>query len=104
MVSAAQSDLFAGTRLAGLTQTEGIVAQDEEQALIASIEAADLSPFRFHGWLGRRLTASFGWNYDYQTAQFSPTEPIPDWLYPLRERAARFAYLKPDDLVQSLLI
>ena len=104
MVSAVQSDLFAATRLAGLTQAEGIVTENEEQALIASIDAVNLSPFRFHGWLGRRLTASFGWTYDYETARFAPTEPIPDWLYPLRERAARFACLKPNDLVQALLI
>jgi alkylated DNA repair protein (DNA oxidative demethylase) len=104
IVSVAQSDLFAGPRLAGLTQAHGIVAQHEEQALIASIDAVQLSPFRFHGWLGKRLTASFGWNYDFETARFVPTQPIPDWLLPLREKAARFADLKPDDLVQALLI
>jgi alkylated DNA repair dioxygenase AlkB len=104
IVSAAQSDLFAGPPLAGLTQAEGIVTQNEERALIASIEAASLSPFRFHGWLGKRLTASFGWNYDFDTTRFAPTEPIPAWLSPLRARAARFACLKTEDLVQALLI
>jgi DNA oxidative demethylase len=103
-VSATQSDLFAESRLAGLTQAEGIVTQSEEQALIATIDAVKLAPFRFYGWLGKRLTASFGWNYDFEIARFAPTEPIPDWLFPLRERAARFACLKPDDLVQALLI
>jgi DNA oxidative demethylase len=104
IVSAAQSDLFAVPRLAGLSQKDGIVTQNEEPALIAAIDAVHLSPFRFHGWLGKRLTAAFGWNYDFETARFAPTEPIPDWLFPLRERAARFAHLKPDDLVQALLI
>jgi hypothetical protein len=61
---AAQSDLVEEPRLAGLTQAEGIVTRNEEQALIASIGATRLSPFRFHGWLGKRMTASFGWNYD----------------------------------------
>ena len=104
MVSTAQSDLFEGPRLAGLSQGESIVTRNEEQALIASIDAATLSPFRFHGWLGKRLTASFGWSYDFETACFAPTEPIPDWLFPLREGAARFAGLEPDKLVQALLI
>jgi alkylated DNA repair protein (DNA oxidative demethylase) len=104
MIAAAQSDLFEEPRLAGLAWAEGIVTQDEERALIASIDAVKLSPFRFHGWLGRRLTASFGWNYDFETAQFAPTEPIPDWLTPLRERAAQFAFLKPGDLIQALVI
>ena len=104
IVAAAQSDLFAEPRLAGLTQAEDIVTQNEEQALIASIDAEKLSPFHFHGWFGKRLTASFGWNYDFDTARLAPTAPIPDWLFPVRERAARFACLRPGELVQALLI
>ena len=103
-MSAAQPDLFAEPRLAGLAQAERIVTQNEEQALIASIDAVKLSPFRFHGWLGKRLTASFGWSYDFDTARFAPAEPIPDWLCPLRKRAAQFACLRPSGLVQALLI
>jgi len=47
---------------------------------------------------------SYGWRYDFDDASFAPAEPIPDWLSPLRERAARFAGLDPDELVQALLI
>ena len=100
----AQSDLFERPRLFGLVQAEDIVEADEEQALIASIDAVELSPFRFHGWFGKRLTASFGWNYDFDTARFAPTEPIPAWLLPLRARAAQFAGLEADELGQALLI
>lgn len=100
----AQSDLFERPRLFGLVQAEDIVEADEEQALIASIDAVKLSPFRFHGWFGKRLTASFGWNYDFDTARFAPTEPIPAWLLPLRARAAQFAGLEADELGQALLI
>ena len=81
MAAAAQSDLFDEPRLAGLTQAEAIVTRNEERALIASIDATELSPFRFHGWLGKRMTASFGWRYDFETERFAPTEPIPDWLF-----------------------
>jgi alkylated DNA repair protein (DNA oxidative demethylase) len=101
---ALQSDLFSEPRFAGLSQASVFVAVDEEQRFIASIDATSLAPFRFHGWLGKRLTASYGWRYDFDTAAFAPTEPIPEWLLPVRERAARFAGLKPDDLVQALLI
>ncbi len=85
-------------------QAEAVVTPREEQTLIASIDAVALSPFRFHGWLGKRLTASYGWRYDYDDASFAPTDPIPDWLLRLRARAARFALLQPDDLVQAMLI
>ena len=72
-----QPDLFDGPSLAGLSQAEAIVTPREEQSLIASIDAAELSPFRFHQWLGKRLTASYGWRYDFDDASLTPTEPIP---------------------------
>ena len=49
---AAQPDLFGEPRLAGLSQADAIVTPDEEQMLIGSINAAELSPFRFHGLYG----------------------------------------------------
>jgi len=96
-----QPDLFGEPSLAGLSQAGGFVAQDEERMLIA---AAALSPFRYHGWLGKRLTASYGWSYDFDDSSFAPAEAIPDWLLPVREKAARFAGLPPGELVQALLI
>ena len=100
----AQPDLFAETLPPGLSRATAIVTPDEEQALIAAIDAAGLTPFRFHGWLGKRLTVSYGWSYDFDDASLSAAAPIPDWLLPLRERAARFAKLAPEDFVQALLI
>jgi DNA oxidative demethylase len=103
-VFAAQCDLFDRPDLTDLAQTQAIVTASEEQALIACIDGVELSPFRFHGWLGKRLTVSYGWRYDFDTASFGPADPIPDWLLPLREKAAVFARLAPDELVQALVI
>jgi alkylated DNA repair dioxygenase AlkB len=99
-----QPDLFDEPPLAGLHQAGAFVTPGEEQMLIASINAAELSPFRFHGWLGKRLTSSYGWRYNFDDASFTPAEAIPDWLLPLRAKAAQFACLQPDELVQALLI
>src|SRR3546814_11876180 len=73
---AAQFDLFGTPILPGFHYGETIVTADEERALIASIDSAGLSPFRFQGWFGKRLTASFGWCHDFDTARFDPTEQI----------------------------
>jgi alkylated DNA repair dioxygenase AlkB len=99
-----QTELFDQPRLAGLSQADHIVTPTEERGLIAAIDAAGLSPFRFHGWEGKRLTASYGWRYDFDDASFRPAEPIPDWLLPLRDRAADFIGQEPDELVQALVI
>jgi hypothetical protein len=101
---AAQSDLFERPGPMGLTRAEAIVTGSEEKSLIASIDKVQLSPFGFHGWRGKRLTASFGWHYDFDDASFGPTDPIPEWLLPLRARAAQLAGLSAAELVQALLI
>jgi DNA oxidative demethylase len=101
---AAQPDLFGEPSLPGLSQAGEIVAPDEEQTLIASIDASPLTPFRFHQWLGKRLTATYGWSYDFDDGSFTPAETIPDWLLPLRAKAARFVGLPAEELAQALLI
>lgn len=97
-------DLFDAPVLPGLRTCPELVAAREEQSLIARIDAAQLTPFRFQGWTGKRLTTSFGWSYDFDIGRPLAAPPIPDWLAPLRDRAAAFAGLAPDALVQALLI
>ncbi|MBB5710800.1 alpha-ketoglutarate-dependent dioxygenase AlkB [Sphingomonas xinjiangensis] len=81
-----------------------VVDADEALALIHALRHTALTPFRFQGWVGRRLTASFGWRYDFDKGRLGQTVAIPDWLLPLRDRAATFAGVRPDALVQALLI
>jgi alkylated DNA repair dioxygenase AlkB len=95
--------LFDTPLIAGLRYEESIISEAEELALRSRLEALDLSPFRFHGFIGNRRTQSFGWRYDFEDASFTPSEPIPGWLQPLRERAAAFAGLRADEFVHVLL-
>jgi alkylated DNA repair dioxygenase AlkB len=95
--------LFDAPLIAGLRYQESIITAAEEQALIDRLGALELTPFRFHGWLGNRKTQSFGWRYDFDDASFTPAEPIPGWLEVVRERAAELAGLQTDDFAHVLL-
>jgi alkylated DNA repair dioxygenase AlkB len=97
-------DLFGMPVLPGLATAEKLVSAAEEQTLIAAIDAAPLAPFRFQGWTGKRLTRTFGWRYDFEDSSFTEAEPIPDWLKSLRDRAAVFAELAPEDFAHALVI
>ncbi len=101
--SAVQPSLF-DEAIPGLAQAEGIISPAEEEALVEAIDAAELSPFRFHQWLGKRLTISYGWRYEFDDSSFTPGGPLPAWLLPLRARAADFAGLAADMLEQASLI
>ncbi len=96
-------DLFATPILPGFSLAENCLLATDEQMLIAAIDAIELSPFRFQGWQGKRLTASFGSRYDFDTSRLTSADPIPGWLLPLREAAARFAGLPSTELAHALL-
>ena len=95
--------LFDTPLITGLRYEQAVIGELEERGLIERLDGLDLAPFRFHGFIGNRRTRSFGWHYDFEDASFTPAEPIPEWLQPLRERAAAFAGLSPQDFVQVLL-
>jgi DNA oxidative demethylase len=97
-------DLFNDTPIPGLRLQADFISAAEELELITCIDAQALAPFRFQQWTGKRLVKSFGWHYDFQHGSVSRAEPLPGWLLPLRERAARFASLAPDELQQALLL
>jgi alkylated DNA repair dioxygenase AlkB len=95
--------LFDTPLIAGFRYEEALISEAEERQLLERLDQLELAPFRFHGWLGNRKTKSFGWRYDFEDASFTRAEPIPEWLQPLREKAAGFAGLRPGDFVHVLL-
>ena len=95
--------LFDAPLIEGLRYAEDVISGAEEQTLLDRLGGLELAPFKFHGWLGNRRTQSFGWRYDFEDASFTPADPLPDWLLPLRRRAAEFAGVAADDFVHVLL-
>ena len=97
-------DLFDTPVLPGLATRADLIDAAEERMLIDRIDATELTPFRFQGWTGKRLTTSFGWSYDFEAGRPAEAPTLPDWLRPFRDRAAAFAGLDPEGLIQALLI
>lgn len=100
--ASAQGSLFGAP--AGLSTRAEFVSRAEEAELIAHAETLPFKPFEYQGWLGKRETVSFGWRYDFNHARVEPAPPIPDFLLPLRARAATFAALEPAAFEQALVI
>lgn len=105
MAAAEQPGLFADEPAAppGLIYRRDLLSGDEEAALATAIAGLELKPFEFHGFLGKRRVVSFGWRYVFDGSGLSEAEPIPAFLLPLRERAARFAGVDPGALVHMLV-
>ena len=88
----------------GLAYAPELIGPDEERDLVERMRGLPFAPFEFQGFLGKRRTVSFGWQYRFDGSGLAEAEPIPDWLEPLRARAAALAALEPDSLVHALLI
>jgi alkylated DNA repair dioxygenase AlkB len=91
-------------RPAGLVYAPGFIGEEEEGALAARIAALPFKPFEFHGFTGNRRTVSFGLHYAFDGSGLAEAEPIPEWLQPLRARAAALAGLETEALVHALVI
>src|SRR5437764_2670275 len=87
----------------GLVYRADLISREQEAALIEQIAALAFRPFEFHGYLGNRRTVSFGFRYDFGDQAMHEAEPIPDFLLPLRDRAADFARLEPVELEHALV-
>ena len=79
------------------------VSAAEEAVLLGEIEALEFSKVQMRGAVAKRRTAHFGWTYGYDARTTEPGAPIPNFLLPLRARAAGWIRAEPDDLAEALV-
>lgn len=105
-MTARQTDLFGSPPDLpdGLDYWPDLLSEEEEKALVCRLGRLPFRPFEFQGFVGKRETISYGWSYRFDGSGLAPAEPIPDWLLPVRDRAASFAGLSPEALEHALLI
>ena len=87
----------------GLVYRENLLSEKEERSLLDVLEGLDFEEIRMHGVVAKRTAKHYGLNYDYERRRpLEDAEPIPDWLEPMREKAAALAGVEPEDLVEAL--
>jgi alkylated DNA repair dioxygenase AlkB len=101
----AMAMLFPGAEdlPAGFVYHVDVVTEAEERALLQQLAALAFGDVRMRGQVARRRTAHFGWTYGYETWRVEPGPPIPAFLGPLRERAARLAGVAPEAMAEVLV-
>ena len=81
-----------------------LLTADEERALLVEIERLSFDEIRLHGVVAKRTAKHFGRDYDYGGRSITEdAEPIPDWILPVRAKAATLARLQPEELVEVLV-
>lgn len=103
---AAQPDLFGEapvSAIEGLRYERGFLSADEEAGLLRIVQSLPLKEMRYKEYTARRRGIGFGGSYDFDTNRLKPGAPMPDTLHPLRDKAAAWAGLAPEDLTHALI-
>lgn len=87
----------------GLVYRPDLLTVEEESAVLDVLESLRFDPIVMHGQVAKRTARHFGLDYDYEARTPLPGEPVPDWLLPIRERAAALANHAPEELVEILV-
>jgi alkylated DNA repair dioxygenase AlkB len=105
MNAGTQPDLFANPDKGpqGFRYATELITESEERSLVEAFQCLPFKEFEFQGFIGKRRVVSFGWRYDFNGGGFQRIEPMPDFLLPLRDKAAAFAGIEPSALEHALL-
>ena len=87
----------------GFLYSPSFLSEPEESDLLATIRRLDFHPFEFQGYTAKRRIVQYGWEYDFTSRAASTTQPLPEFLLPLRDRTAAFANLPPDSLLEAVI-
>lgn len=84
----------------GFVCRDDFITMGEEAALLGEMAHVAFSSFEMRGVVARRRVAFFGRTYDSGSA---PTPPIPQFLFPLRDKAAGLAGVDPTEFAMALI-
>ena len=88
----------------GFLYRNEFLTEAEESELLRIFGELDFAAYDYHGYLAKRRVVRYGMNYDINTqAPSEITQPLPECLVGVRERAAEFAGASADDLVQAMV-
>ena len=87
----------------GFSYAPDFLTREQETELLETFSGLPFGTFDFHGYIARRRVVEYGLEYDFSTRRATPTQQIPDFLFSIRERAAQFAGLAPDYLVEAMV-
>jgi alkylated DNA repair dioxygenase AlkB len=87
----------------GLIYREDFVSAAEERQLLATFEAMEFRAVVMRGQTARRTVRHFGLDYEYESGELVPADPLPESMLWLRDRSAALMERDPEDLVQILV-
>ena len=98
-----QPELFGDPIIDGFLYREELFSTVDEGTFVRALERLPSQPFEFHGHLGNRRVASFGYRYNYGSRRLETASAMPDSLKTLKEIAAAFSELPAGSFVHAVV-
>jgi len=87
----------------GLGYREQFISEQEERQLVSLLSSIEFRPVVMRGQAARRTVRHFGLDYDYDSGDLVPAEPLPAPMLWLRDRCGALMERDPAALVQILV-
>ncbi len=87
----------------GFVYQPAFITREEESALLDIIRALPLQEAKFQQYTARRRTVRYGTEYDPRAKAPDQAPGIPEFLFPLRDKVARWIALPAESFVHGLV-
>lgn len=87
----------------GLDYLPQFLSSGETSELEKRVAGLEYHQVQMRGQVAKRTTVHFGWTYDYERWRIEPASPIPQFLIPVRARAAEVAGVQNEDFAEVLV-
>lgn len=87
----------------GFEYEPGFISREEEDVLLEHIKGIELHTFVFQGFEAKRRTASFGYDYSFDSRKLSRGQDIPKVFTPLIQSVANKLSINPSQFGELLV-
>lgn len=88
----------------GFIYQPDLLTGEEETLLLEHIRSLPFAAVEFRGFVAKRRAVHFGVGYDFEERAVTPAPRIPEFLLPIRERAAAIADEPADVFTEALVM
>jgi alkylated DNA repair dioxygenase AlkB len=97
------SPAAAATAVEGFRLEPEFITIDEELDLLERIRSLEFHEMRMRGVAAKRRVIHYGVSYSFETFKATPGPPVPEFLFPLRQRGASFGGVTASALAEALI-
>jgi alkylated DNA repair protein (DNA oxidative demethylase) len=88
----------------GFVYRADVLTEGEERSLLERFAALPLAPVEFRGFIAKRRAIHFGVGYDFDEREILEAPSIPEFLLPIRTRAAALVNGDPERFTEVLVM